>query len=758
MNCASFIPTIRALVASVFLSMLVGCAAERLHNEGLALIEQGKPDEGIRKLDEAVAADPTNAEFRVDARVLREDTVKRMLAAAARQYSAGKYDEAEAGYRQVLPIEPNNDRARAGIELVQRTRRNAPRVVEANEAYGAANLEKAHALAQAVLADSPDNAEMANLKRTIEERWVKDWMAQPSLRAVYPKPISLEFRDTPVRMVFDFLSRTTGINFILDRDVRPDQRTTITLNQAPLEEAIDLLLTTNQLGKKILGQNSVLIYPKSADKIREFQDLVVKSFYLANADPKQVQNTIKNLLKARDLVVDEKLNLLIMRDTPETVRLAEKIIALQDLVEPEVMLEVEVLEINRTRLTELGISYPDQVTLTPLSASGGTSLTVDDLRGLNSGRVGVGVAGTLINLKKQDGDIKLLANPRIRARNHEKAKILIGDKVPVVTTTATSTGFLSENIQYIEVGLKLDVEPTVYLRDDVGIRISLEVSSIANQIRTASGSLAYQIGTRNATTSLRLKDGETQILAGLISADDRRTANKIPGLGDLPVLGRLFGSQRSDEQKTEIILSITPRLVRNIERPDAFAAEFWSGTETNLKIRPVTLTATIPAVGAAAQGNTPPDAGVAGNRLPPGPAENVTLTWEGPASIKPGEIFQVSLQLKSDMELQGLPIRIDFDPMTLQVEDVTEGDFFKRNKGTTAFAKDVDNARGRVLISLSRTSGDSVKGQDKVLTLTLRAKEGKDGAIRIVSALPVSSTQVRAVVGLPAPYAVAIGK
>jgi general secretion pathway protein D len=721
-------------------------------------MEQGKPEEGIRKLDEASAADPTNAEFRADARVHREETVKRLLAVAARQYSAGRYDDAEASYRQVLPIEPNNDRARAGIGLVQRTRRNAPRVVEASEAYRAANLERAYELAQAILADSPDNAEMADLKRRIEERWVKDWMAQPSLRTVYPKPISLEFRDTPVRMVFDFLSRTTGINFIVDRDVRPEQRTSINLNQAPLEEAIDLLLTTTQLNKKILGQNSVLIYPKSADKIREFQDLVVKSFYLANADPKQVQNTIKNLLKARDLVVDEKLNLLIMRDTLETVRLAEKIIALQDLVEPEVMLEVEVLEIQRTRLIEMGISYPDQVSLTPLSASGGTSLTVNDLRRLNSDRVGVGIASTLINLKKQDGDISLLANPRIRVRNHEKAKILIGDKVPVVTTTATATGFLSENIQYIDVGLKLEVEPTVYLRDDVGIRIGLEVSTITSQIRTASGSLAYQLGTRNAATSLRLKDGETQILAGLISADDRRSASKIPGLGDLPILGRLFSSRRSDEQKTEIVLSITPRLVRNIERPDAFAAEFWSGTETNLKIKPVTLTATIPAIGASAQENAPSAAGVTGSQTSPGPAENIMLTWEGPNSTKPGESFQVSLQLKSDVELQGLPIRIDFDPLTLQVDDVTEGDFFKRNKGTTAFAKDVDNARGRVLVSLSRTSGDSVKGQDKVLTLTLRAKTGKDGAIRVVSALPVSSTQTRAVVGLPVPYAVAIGK
>ena len=535
-------------------------------------------------------------------------------------------------------------------------------------------------------------------------------------------------------------------------------RATINVRQVPLEEAIDLLLTMNQLDKKILSQNTVLIYPKSADKIKEFQDLVVKSFYLANADPKQVQNTLKTLLKARDLVVDDKLNLIIMRDTPETIRLAEKIIALQDLVEPEVMLEVEVLEVQRNRLTDLGISYPDQVTLTPLSASGGTSLTIDSLRGLNSGRVGVGVGPTTINFKKQDGDVNLLANPRIRARNHEKAKILIGDKVPVITTTATSTGFLSENIQYIDVGLKLDVEPSVYLHDDVGIKINLEVSTITNQIRTASGSLAYQIGTRNATTSLRLKDGETQILAGLISDSDRRTATKIPGLGDLPLLGRLFGSFRNDGQKTEIILSITPRLIRNIERPDAYAGEFWSGSEANLKSRPPTLTAVAAVPGPIAPSSGPrPAVGNGSSEAAPIIEKTLSLSWNGPASAKSGDTFKVSLQLKSDVALQGLPLRIEFDPAALQIEDVTEDGFFKANNGTTSFAKEVDNTAGRVLVSLSRVGGDSVKGDDKVLTLTLRAKAGKEGGLRIAAALPVSSAQPPPIVALPAPYSVIFG-
>jgi general secretion pathway protein D len=187
-----------------------------------------------------------------------------------------------------------------------------------------------------------------------------------------------------------------------------------------------------------------------------------------------------------------------------------------------------------------------------------------------------------VNLRKQAGRTNVLANPRIRVKNREKARIHIGDKVPVVTTTAGATGFVSEAINYLDVGLKLEVEPQVFLEDDVGIKVALEVSNIAQQIRSASGTVAYQVGTRNAATTLRLKDGETQVLAGLINAEDRRSADKVPGLANLPVVGRLFTNKDDTANKTEIVLLITPRVIRNIERPAARLSEFNSGTEAEV--------------------------------------------------------------------------------------------------------------------------------------------------------------------------------
>ena len=193
-----------------------------------------------------------------------------------------------------------------------------------------------------------------------------------------------------------------------------------------------------------------------------------------------------------------------------------------------------------------------------------------------------------LNLRLEDGDTNVLASPRIRVRNREKAKIMIGSRVPVITNAVTpvSTGtpVITGSVQYLDVGLKLDVEPDIHLDNEVVIKVALDVSSIIKEVpNEQSGTLAYEIGTRNATTVLRLKDGETQILAGLISDEDRKTASKVPGLGQMPVLGRLFSSHKDNGTKTEIVLSITPRIVGSARLPDAREVEYWAGTESSLR-------------------------------------------------------------------------------------------------------------------------------------------------------------------------------
>ena len=209
-------------------------------------------------------------------------------------------------------------------------------------------------------------------------------------------------------------------------------------------------------------------------------------------------------------------------------------------------------------------------------------------RSLTPAPTGAAIDAAKLNLHQEDGDSNLLANPRIRVLNREKARVMIGNRVPSVSTTVNATGFATESVTYLDVGLKLEVEPTIFVNGDITIRMALEVSNIVSTQKTSSGSSTYTIGTRAANTTLRLKDGETQVLAGLISEEDRRSATKVPGLGDLPVAGQLFSSTLANGKRSEIVLSITPRLVRNQTQPSAAASAVPSGTESSVRQRSVT--------------------------------------------------------------------------------------------------------------------------------------------------------------------------
>lgn len=573
--------------------MLLGCAGEEAFRRGKQSLSEGRPEQALAAFEQAVAENPGNVQFRTQLNKAREDAVNAILANAERSRAAGRYADADAEFRRVLRIDSNNMRAVAGLESTQLDRQHEVLLAEARELVKNGKKDAALEKLQLILGVRPQHKEARLLLREIDVKPRRE-ATPPELAEAFRRPITLEFRDANLRSVFEIISRTAGVNFIFDKDVRPDLKATIFVKNTTIEEVINLLLVTNQLDKKVLSENTVLVYPATPAKQRDYQELVVKSFYLANADVKQTLNMIKTMLKTRDVFIDEKVNLLVMRDTPEAIRLAEKLIAAQDLADPEVVLEVEVLEVSSNRLSELGLRFPDQVGFSVTGAAGvpGT-LTLPEFHNRNSGMVSlsVGNPALILNLKNQDGSTNLLANPRIRVRNREKAKIHIGERVPVITTTTTATaGTTSDSVTYQDVGIKLDVEPTIHLEGEVGIKVGLEVTNINREITSRNGTLTYQLGTRSAATALRLNDGETQVLAGLISDEDRSAADKLPALGNLPIVGRLFSSQRDQATKTEVVLLITPRIVRNLDRPDLSQIEFSSGTEAALGSAPLALT------------------------------------------------------------------------------------------------------------------------------------------------------------------------
>jgi len=572
--------------------LVAGCASNQVHNEAMRLLAEGQRDAAIAKLREASRMEPDNPQYRIELLNETQKYARELSERAEEARRTGNANEAAELFGKALRLDPANDRARRGLVALERDARSNKLLAESERALKEGYLQLAQERVDAALADNPANAGAQRQAAVIREQIAaahQARLAKAAAQSIMNKPVTLQFRDANLRMVFEALSRTTGLNVILDRDVRADLKTTIFVKDAAVEDTVDLILLQNQLEKRTLNANTLFIFPATPAKLKEYQDLQVHTFQITNADVKYVQTVLKSILKVKDVSVDERSGTLVMRDTADAIAIAAKVIAAHDVPEAEVMLEVEVLEVSHERLQNLGFEPPNAFSIsTPDSAN-----TWGALKALGRNDLVVSKLGTTINFRLEDSDANLLASPRIRARNKEKARILIGDRVPIITNSVTpvasGSSVVTGSVQYQDVGLKLEFEPQVYTDFEVGIKISLEVSNIVKEIAGPQGSLAYQIGTRNAQTVLRLRDGETQILAGLISAEDRGSSALVPGLGHLPMIGKLFGNNSRDNKKTEIVLSITPRIVRPPAGIDPLVSNVFSGTETSMRQRPVQL-------------------------------------------------------------------------------------------------------------------------------------------------------------------------
>ncbi len=587
----------RGLTMVACIVLLMGCASTKMHDDGMRLMDEGQEDEGLKMLQESARLDPTNAGYRIDMLKQLDRYTDKMLKQADAARQSGDVQGALDGYARILKLRPSSALARRGLASIELDARTDRLVADSVRLQQDGRLDLARDKVRAALAVNPSflpakeqQGRLINLEEKANDARAEKLAAQ----SIMNNPVTLQFRDANLRMVFEALSRTSGLNLILDRDVRSDLKTTIFVKDAPISDTVDLILLQNQLEKRTVNSNTLFIFPATAAKQKEYQDLQVRTFQVSNADVKYLQTMLKTVLKLKDISVDERSNTLVMRDTPDAIAVAAKVIAAHDVPDAEVMLEVQVLEVSLDRLQNLGIQLPTSFGLSTPAPTGG-ALTLGVLRGLSSSDLVATPLSTGLNFQLQDTDTNILASPQIRARNKEKAHILIGDRIPTITNTVTpvqsGSGVVTGSVQYQDVGLKLDFEPQVYSDQEVGIRVTLEVSSIVREISGPNGSLAYQIGTRNAQTAVRLRDGETQIMGGLINAQDRNVAAKIPGLGHLPVVGRIFGNNNTTNNKTEIVMTVTPHILRAPALPDPALLTVYSGTEDKLRERGMQLDA-----------------------------------------------------------------------------------------------------------------------------------------------------------------------
>ncbi|WP_157670854.1 secretin N-terminal domain-containing protein [Chitinibacter sp. GC72] len=626
----------RALMTSIIsLAFLGGCAADMARYEAENQLDAGNPEAALKTLKAQLASSPNDLKLRGAYQNNVYKFVLNLLAQGDQARQQGNTALAMSSYQQVLQWDSNNIRAQEGIRYIEIGIRHDSILRYARENKDSKPDEVLGIVSQ-VLLDNPRNVQAQTIKNEIENRKSREVSLRPALAQALKSPISLQFRDQSMMSVFDIISRIGKVNFIFDKDIPPNLKTTIYARDTTVEDVINLILATNQLDKKILNDNTILIYPRRPDKDRDYKDMVMRTFYLSNADPKQVLAMIKQMVKTRDVYIDERLSMLVMRDTPDAIAVAERLIAAQDLPQSEVLMDVEILEVSNSDVLDLGILYPGSVsgtvygntigstpvtvtntdgsktTTTPTKVAG--QITLDQISNINKSDilVNLGAPTVTANLLQSKGNTNVLANPKIRVKNRDKAKILIGDRVPVVTTT-TSNGVSSESVNYQDVGLTLNVEPVMTVDNEISVKVNLEVSNIVRSITSKTGLIAYQIGTRRAETNMTARDGETQILAGLLSRTETDSGQGLPFLSSLPVLDRIFGTKKTENNKSEIILLITPRVVRSLPLPSSHITSFDSGTEGMISTDPLRLRP-------SSTFNINNQGGQAGTYIPPAPA------------------------------------------------------------------------------------------------------------------------------------------
>ena len=577
------ISLIRFFQFLLLLLILSGCSTALIAREGDELSEKGAWDEAVLKYREAYGKEPGNLDYRMKYSKARFESALVHYARGEEELGKGNHEAALLEFQASLILDPSLDKSRGALNKTKKLMDSLYYYGKGIEALKGGEEREAKAAFKKALTLNPGNeAASVELEKMRKEKKVVLDGYELDLKS--SAPITIEFKDAGVRKVFEVITRLSGINFVYDPEVR-DERTTLALKNATFQQALDLILMTNRLSRKVVSENTIIIYPSTAQKAAQYDEMMIRVFYLSNSDAKKTVNLLRTMIKARDITVHEELNAIVVRARPEAIDLAQKILDSTDLADAEVMFEVNIIEINRNKASNLGLDLsPDTVTAA-VPASGGT-MALRDLRKIASGDLLIGLPSAILNIKKEDLDANILANPRIRVKNNSKAKIHIGSRVPIITTTVNQ-GVTTENIQYQDVGLKLSVEPVVRKGDEVDLKLGLEVSSLGTKTTTTSGSVAYEIGTRNTETVLRLRDGETQIFGGLISDEERKTVKKIPLLGDIPAVGRLFANVDGSTVKTEVLLSITPRIIRRVEVPEEAAGGFMSGRDEYPSTRPL---------------------------------------------------------------------------------------------------------------------------------------------------------------------------
>ena len=623
------------------------------------------------------------------------------------------------------------------------------------------------------------------------------------LKPVSNEPLSLHMANEDTKVIYQAIGRAAGINVLFDPDYT-GKRIPVELNNVSLMDALRIVGTLSNTFWRPVTDNTIFVAQNSRPKRTELDDQAVQTFYLSNAwqqnDLNDVQTALRNVVTNAKVYAVPSQNAIVMRATPDELLLAQKVINDLDKARPEVVVDIAVMEVNKDKMRNIGLSWPGSISfsLQPLTSSSSSSststtttsstsssssgLSLNDLANLNAKNFAITVSSATANLLLSDSDTKILQNPRIRSTDQQKATLKIGSRIPVATgsfqtgaATAITSSLVNTQFQYQDVGVNIEMTPTVHFDHDVTLKLKIEVTSQSGSV-TISGVTEPIISQRTDEQVIRLREGEASILGGILEKQDLVTSSGIPGLGELPLLKYIFGSRSHETIDDEIVFLLIPHVVRGQEISPLNLRKIDTGSGQSIELRRVTgdggakapaakpaaksvAEGVPPVAGQTAEGAAPaalaqmrqnadapppplrpaapvpqppaqnfapnPAPGAAPAVVPGAPATGGARISLSPSTPTPaaGTSFTVMVNMNGAADVASVPMQIKYDPAHMTLTNVDTGDLLGRDGQAVALVHR-DDGPGLITIAASRPPGTAgVSGGGAVAVLTFQASK-----------------------------------
>ena len=715
----------KRLTVFLMLLTLVSCFHPKGYEEALTAFQQKDWDKAATSFAKLVIDHPDNVEYKVKWEMAKSNAAKAHSMEGRRALMKGDLDLAAKELNRSIMFDPSNHYVHEQLKTV---------------------LQK--------IRDRDTRKQQAGTQLERMEKDTRGAVGVPMLQPSSDAPIDLHFAErTSLKDIYRSLGMMSGVNVLFDSSFQ-DTQITIDLRGMSFYNALKSLMVANGNFYKVIDEHTIIILKDTKQNHDKYDDKIIKVFYLSYADPTELKNNVRLLTGIKEVFENKDLNCVVVMGTPQQIAIANRIVSLNDKPKAEVLVDFELLEVNRSNLDQLGI-MPTDGSNPAYQVGGGLFSDSSDSDSLLPGFVDpdssiwkFAVPLLQLDFLKSIGNAKDVSSPTVRVSEGETGKILIGQSVPIATTTFTpftSTGVDTSayssvggqpytSYNYQEVGIKIDVEPRVHHNGDISLKLKLEISSVVDN----RDGFQPVIGKRTVETVLRVKSGEVVVFAGLLKDVERTSLNGIKGLADIPILGKLFSNTKKELEQSDIMMSITPHIVRgpNIQETDMMPYMVGSQVESNFSpMDPF-------AYGPAAQGtmtettepveeNLPPDQGRMELKPPPpisdGPDAQEPVTELAPAVAKPieqmpepsimpamlsmtprriqvdpGLTVVQSLFATSFKNVDSVDLVIQFDPEKLEIVDAMDGGFLGEDGAAVSFVPVWDNLTGRLAITIDR--------------------------------------------------------